>query len=85
MLQLFAQAVPPREVVDALLAPAAVNASMITTASGLTGTASLLANAGRPDAYERLSQAVNAGLAYGFVLAVFPTIATLVVVLESLS
>jgi hypothetical protein len=61
MLDLLAQAVPPREVVDAFLAPAAVNTSMITTASGITGTASLIANAGRPDVYEKLSQAVNAG------------------------
>jgi len=77
-------AVPPREVVDAFLAPAAVNASLITTASGLTASASLMANAGRVDAYDRLSEAVNIGLAFGFVVSVVPTLATLVVALQSI-
>jgi Na+-driven multidrug efflux pump len=85
MWEIVAQAVPPREVVDAFLAPAAVNTSMITTASGLAGTASLIANAGRRDAHEKVAQAVNAGLVAGFVLSLVPTLATLVIAVQSVS
>jgi len=43
-----------------------------------------MANAGRADAYDRLSEAVNIGLAFGFVVSVVPTLATLVVALQSI-
>ena len=72
-----------RELLDAFLVPAAVNASLITSVSGFFAAVALVTFAGRADAYDQLARFVNIGLAAGFLMAPLPTLYGLVVALDS--
>jgi hypothetical protein len=74
-----------RLLLDAFLAPAAVNASLITSVSGFFAAAALVSSAGRTDVYDQLARAVNYGLAAGFLIAPLPTLFSLVIALQSVA
>jgi len=75
--------VTARELLDVFLAPAAVNASLITSVSGFFAAVALVTHAGRSGVYDELARQVNIGLALGFLIAPLPTLFTLVVALDS--
>lgn len=82
---LSSAAADSRALLDAFLAPAAVNASLITSVSGFFAAAALASSAGRPDVYDQLARAVNYGLAAGFLIAPLPTLYSLVIALQSVA